>query len=135
MNEDTILIVDDSYDWRKTLFGMLSDEGFVVVLAESALDALGILNSRSIDIVILDIRMDDSDAENMDGLLLAAEIQNKWPSIKVVILTAYGTVETVRVAFKKYKVTDYIQKNETEKLVDVLRQLSYKKKNKSPKKV
>ena len=92
---------------------MLIDAGYSVFTANSALDAIQILESQSVTAAILDIRMDDSDEDNIEGFLLAAEIRNKWPNIKVVVLTGYGSVETVRAAFKNYNV----QKWEIEKLL------------------
>ena len=122
MDNVSVLVVDDSDDWRNTLFGVLSDEGFIAYTAGSAIDAIQILTDRSIDMAILDIRMDDSDEENVDGLLVAAEIQNKWPGTKIVILTGYSSLDTVRIAFSKYKVVDFLQKSDAGKLPDILKE-------------
>ena len=40
----------------------------------------------------LDVRLDESDEDNQDGLLLMEDIHREWPSTAVIILTGYGTV-------------------------------------------
>jgi two-component system, response regulator PdtaR len=76
-----ILIVEDEFLIRKGAFDMVSDAGFDVVEAETADEAISILEGRfDITVVFTDINMPGS----MDGLKLAAAIRGRWPPIQIV---------------------------------------------------
>ena len=122
-----ILVVDDLSDWRATLKGVLVDEGYDVEVANSSARALKLLEAGHFDLAVLDIRLDDSDEDNTEGLDLAAEIRQHWPVIKVVMITGYGTPDTMRRAMEpdaqgRRLVANYIQKTETEELVKIVRE-------------
>ena len=51
----TVLIVDDESEIRSSLQGVLEDEGYKTLPAESAEDALTVLNRKPVDVVLLDI--------------------------------------------------------------------------------
>ena len=76
-----ILIVEDEFLIRKGAVNMISAAGFDVVEAESADEAISILEGRfDITVVFTDINMPGS----MDGLKLAAAIRGRWPPIQIV---------------------------------------------------
>jgi two-component system, NtrC family, nitrogen regulation response regulator NtrX len=124
-------VVDDLPDWRKTLKGLLCEEGYDVQVADSRASALALLESGHIDLAVVDVRLDESDEENTEGLELATEIVSRWPAVRVVIITGYSTAETVRQAMQpdmygRILVADYVEKSETEKLAQVVeRVLAY----------
>ena len=82
-----ILLVDDDPGLLRLLSIRLRAEGFDVVAVESAHDALGSLNRFSPDLVITDLRMD-----KMDGIGLLKELQTRSPGLRVIIITAHGTI-------------------------------------------
>lgn len=86
--ERKVLIVDDDEDITWTLTRRLSKDNdiFEVLSANSGRDALGILNNVPVDIVITDVRMPE-----VSGLELLLEIKDRFPSTKVIIMTAYGS--------------------------------------------
>jgi ATP-dependent Lon protease len=88
-----ILVVDDLPDWRETLKGLLSDNGYVVEVAQSRSDAVTQLESQSFSLALVDVRLDEPDEGNTEGLDLAEEIRRRWPSTKIIIITGYGTQE------------------------------------------
>jgi two-component system nitrogen regulation response regulator NtrX len=122
-----ILVVDDLRDWRLTLRGLLADEGYEVEVAGSLPEALTFLESRSFDLALLDLRLDETDEDNTEGLTLADKIKKSWPGVKVIIITGYGTPKIMREALEpnvegQSLVADYVPKAETEDLVRIVRQ-------------
>ncbi len=90
----TILIVDDDKNTREGLKRAL-DGTYTVILADSAGKAIPILDERNVDIVLSDIRM-----SGMDGMTLLQRIMARSNPPIVIMLTAYGTVETAVEAMK-----------------------------------
>ena len=83
--QHVILIVDDDPFLQALTVNIVEDAGFVALQADNADEAIAILESRS-DIVLLltDINMPGS----MDGLKLAHAVRNRWPPIKIVIVSS-----------------------------------------------
>ena len=126
--QQKILVVDDLPDWRATLGGLLVDEGYDVEVADSSTRALELLETSHFDLAVLDMRLDETDEGNTEGLNLAAEIKQHWPAIKLVMITGYGTPDTMRRAMEpdaqgRRLVANYIPKTETEELVQVVREV------------
>lgn len=90
-----ILVVDDLKDWRTTLRGLLRDEGYRVEVAESQQKALSALEAQEFDLAVIDIRLVEKEEGNTAGLDLAEEIRQRWPDVKIVIITGYDTPDTV----------------------------------------
>jgi two-component system response regulator GlrR len=86
-SEGKILLVDDDPGLLRLLSIRLRAEGYEVEAVESAHKALATLNRFSPDLVITDLRMDD-----MDGIGLLKELQTRSPGLRVVIITAHGTI-------------------------------------------
>jgi two-component system response regulator GlrR len=82
-----ILLVDDDPGLLRLLSIRLRAEGYEVEAVESAHKALACLNRFSPDLVITDLRMD-----KMDGIGLLKELQTRSPGLRVVIITAHGTI-------------------------------------------
>ena len=100
MSECQVLVVDDLLDVRATLSGILLDAGFDVYSASSRVEALQILGAEQPHVAVLDVRLDDTDESNQDGLLLMREIRERYPSIAIIILTGYADVKMVREALQ-----------------------------------
>ncbi len=94
-NFETILIVDDDLNSLKGLSRYLEND-YDVLTASSAPEALEIFRREKPDLVLSDVKMPD-----MDGSLLLEKILQIQPSAKVILLTAYGTVEDAVRAIKK----------------------------------
>ncbi len=95
-----ILVVDDLPDIRATLTGLLADEGYLVRSACSLAEARELVTAERFHIAVLDVRLDESDVENVDGLRLMHEIKALDPSVEIVILTGYANVDIVREALE-----------------------------------
>ena len=85
----TVLVVDDEKNTREGLKLALEPEGYNVFLAAEAQQALEILRGEDIDLMLTDLRM-----PGIDGLELTQLTKKISPKTQVIILTAYGTVET-----------------------------------------
>ena len=104
MNRGKILIVDDDASIRKVIGFILEESGYTVRSEQSGADALRTIESDRPDLVLTDIKM-----PGMDGIALLKEIKTLDGSIPVIILTAFGTVETA-VEAMKIGATDYLTK-------------------------
>ncbi len=82
-----ILVVDDDPGLLRLLTIRLRAESYDVEAVESGQLALAAASRFRPDLVITDLRMDQ-----MDGIGLLKELQNRWPGLKVIILTAHGTI-------------------------------------------
>lgn len=82
-----ILIVDDDPGLLKLLGVRLRSAGYQVTACESGEQALSVLTTQAIQLVITDLRMD-----GMDGMALFDAIRERWPGLPVVILTAHGSI-------------------------------------------
>jgi two-component system, NtrC family, response regulator GlrR len=82
-----ILVVDDDPGLLRLLTIRLRAESYDVEAVESAAQALAASSRFRPDLVITDLRMDQ-----MDGIGLLKELQTRWPGLKVIMLTAHGTI-------------------------------------------
>ncbi len=104
MLKERILAVDDEYLIRWSLQQDLAKEGYEVFVAESGEEALRIVQESPPDLVLLDIQM-----PGIDGISTLGEIKKIDPEIVVIMITAYGMVDTA-VAAMKLGAHDYINK-------------------------
>ena len=121
-----VLIVDDVVDWQNSLSGLLSDEGYAVRSVGSRVKALDALNSECFNVAVLDVRLDEEDEGNTEGLLLMHEIKKSYPSIAIIILTGYATVGMVREALepddeRNSPAFGFLEKTETAQLPGYVR--------------
>ncbi|MEA1970593.1 MAG: sigma-54 dependent transcriptional regulator [Thermodesulfobacteriota bacterium] len=99
-----ILIVDDELNMLLVLEAMLKKEKYKVVTASDGLEALNILKTDDVAVVVTDLKM-----PRLDGLGLLSRMETDYPSIPVIMITAHGTVETAVEALKN-GAFDYITK-------------------------
>jgi two-component system, NtrC family, response regulator GlrR len=88
-----ILLVDDDPGLLRLLSIRLRAEGYEVEAVESAELALAVLHRFRPDLVITDLRMD-----KMDGIGLLKELQSRSPGLRVLIITAHGTIPDAVIA-------------------------------------
>lgn len=100
----SILIIDDEPLMRISMSDALEAEGYSIDSAESGGDGLEALKSKAYDIVITDLKLPE-----VDGLQILKNCKNLLPRAKVLMITAYGSVETAVEAMKQ-GAYDYIKK-------------------------
>jgi DNA-binding NtrC family response regulator len=104
MAGEKILIVDDEEGMRRLLSRVLGKAGFETAAVGSGADALGAVAKEHFDLVLTDIVM-----PGMDGLQLLRELKEFDPSLPILVITAYGTVESAVEALRS-GAYDYITK-------------------------
>jgi DNA-binding NtrC family response regulator len=113
-----VLVVDDDADFARMLEKLLASEGYRAAHATSARLALESLASGRYDIVLTDMKMPDG-----SGMDLLRSVRERHPSVEVVIMTGYGTIETT-VQAMKLGAADFIPKPfENDELLIKLEQL------------
>src|SRR6266568_9253030 len=99
----TLLIVDDEEGPRQSLRIVFKDD-YNILLAESGNMAIEMVKQHSVDAAVLDIRM-----SGMSGVELLGKLKEIDPTIEVIMLTAYETIETARQALR-LGACDYLTK-------------------------
>lgn len=84
-----ILIVDDEENTRIGLQKLLSAEGYEVETVANGFQALEFLRKQKVSLVLSDISMPE-----MNGLVFLREVHRHFPSLHVIMITAYGGVES-----------------------------------------
>lgn len=101
---NTILIVDDEEDMLETCRMVLEPLEVEVVSTTSPLKALEYLKSKSIDVLVTDLRMPE-----MNGIKLIERAKTLSPDTEILVFTAYASIETAVEAIKR-GAFNYIQK-------------------------
>ncbi len=101
---ETVLVVDDQQPNRVTLERILSREGWEVAHAEDGRGGLERLREGGIGVIVTDLKM-----PGMSGLELLRASRALAPEVEVVVMTAYGTIETAVEAMKE-GAYDYVTK-------------------------
>ncbi|MBE7443923.1 MAG: sigma-54-dependent Fis family transcriptional regulator [Planctomycetia bacterium] len=117
-----VLIVDDEKLMRISLESQLKKEGYRVKSVDNAIDGLKMVRTEEYDAVVTDLRL-----SGMGGMELLREIKKFNTEIIVVIMTAYGTLESAVLAIKE-GAYDYIAKpfSTDELIIKLQRALHYK---------
>jgi two-component system response regulator PilR (NtrC family) len=100
----SILLVEDEQMLRESLAELLRDEGYQVTLAANGREGYEQLVKQPFDLVITDMRMPE-----MDGMTLLGHAQKAAPETPVVVITAFGTVDSA-VAAMRTGAVDYLLK-------------------------
>jgi DNA-binding NtrC family response regulator len=101
---DTIVVVDDDREMSNVLVEILGAAGYRALAANSGAEALNLVRREHLALVISDLRM-----VGMSGHQLQAEIKRLAPNLPVVIITAFGSIQTA-VESMKMGAFDYITK-------------------------
>ena len=99
-----ILIIDDEKNYLLVLQTLLEDEGYTVTALSDPETALAFLQESEVDVVVTDMKM-----PRITGLDVLERVKKQWPYTPVLIMTAFGTIESA-VETMKYGAFDYITK-------------------------
>lgn len=106
-NKPKVLVVDDDKEYLKSLQNALGRD-FSIATASSAKEAKNLLSS-GFDLLLLDIRLDENDPQNKEGIELLEEIKGEYPHLPVIMITAHGDID-IAVEAMKLGAADFIQK-------------------------
>jgi two-component system NtrC family response regulator len=109
---ESILIVDDEKNYTEILSVLLQEEGYETLTANSGSDALSILESEDVDLILTDMKM-----PGMDGLELLRQAKGRDPDLPVIIMTAHGTVDKAVQAMQDGAYTFVLKPFENDRLV------------------
>src|SRR6201984_2165889 len=104
MPNGSILVIDDEAEIREGLELLLSSEGYSVTSAETGEAGLARLEQEPFDLLLLDVSL-----PGRSGLDLLKELCRREPHLSIVLITAYGSIDMARQAFKS-GAQDYITK-------------------------
>ncbi|MDQ3713721.1 MAG: response regulator, partial [Acidobacteriota bacterium] len=119
--QKTILLADDDVNLRRVLEFQLTEAGYQVLTAQDGAEALQVFSENDFDCVVTDLRM-----PKLSGLELLEKIKAGGAEIPVIVITAFGEVETAVTAMKA-GAFDYINKpfNRDEILLTLERAVSF----------
>jgi DNA-binding NtrC family response regulator len=99
-----ILIVDDDKEYRENLKEVLDNAGYSNDMAESAKEAIKKLSERQFDVILLDFMMPE-----IDGINAIGEFKKISPHSKIIMITAFASIENAVAAIKK-GASEYVSK-------------------------
>ena len=99
-----LLIIDDEKNYLLVLQTLLEDEGYAVTAISDPETALAFLDESEVDVVVTDMKM-----PKVTGREVLERVKKNWPYIPVLIMTAFGSIESA-VEVMKYGAFDYITK-------------------------
>lgn len=102
--DTNVLVVDDDPELRENIGEILADAGFAVATAKNGEDALALLDRTPFDVVLLDLIM-----PVMDGREALPLIKRRRPQVKVIMMTAFATIESA-VSLMRKGADDYLTK-------------------------
>ena len=115
-SSSTILIVDDEEALSQMLNDLLSAEGYKILEANNAVQALGFLKSTHVDLMISDIVM-----PGMDGFELVEKMKELYPQVKIQLVSGYSDqIQGDVVLHKKILYKPYSQFDMIERVKDIL---------------
>lgn len=117
----SVLIIDDEETLRGLLARIVQLEGYMVLQAATVKEGLKTLARESVSVVISDVKLPDG-----NGVELTAKIKSEYPTVEVIVLTAFGTIEDGVRAIKN-GAFDYLTKGEhQERIIPLLSKASEK---------
>jgi two-component system response regulator AtoC len=99
-----LLVIDDDAVTRELLTEVLQDEGYTVEACDSGRAALQRTREETFALAITDVRMPE-----MDGIAVTQELKKRQPELQVIVMTAFGSVETAVEAIR-HGAFDYVSK-------------------------
>jgi DNA-binding NtrC family response regulator len=103
-NKIRILIIDDEKHFTEELFEYLNNSGFEAFEANTGEEGLDMLNTKDIDLLILDVRL-----PRINGLDILQEVKIKYPKLEVIVVSGHGDMDTVIKAMQ-FGAIDYLRK-------------------------
>ena len=118
-----IVIADDEPLTRKSLYEILKYQGYRVAITANGLEALELISQDPPDILISDLKMPD-----IDGLTLLRKVKAGFPGVEVVLMTAYGSIDSAVEAMKE-GAFDYVTKPILDSEIKIVIERIFEQKN------
>jgi DNA-binding response OmpR family regulator len=113
MSNAHILIVEDDPQWQSSITGILQSVAAHITHTAQLEEACHWLKTRHFNIAIVDMSLYPGDPQNSDGLTFLQEVRKQQleESLSVIILSAYGDMKRMRIAFHEHRVVDFLDKS------------------------
>lgn len=116
-----VLVADDQPDVREALRLLLKSEGYNVQTVSSPAQALDHVQSHEVDVALIDLNYTRDTTSGQEGLDLLSQMQTADPSLAVVVMTAWGTVDLAVEAMRR-GARDFLQKPwDNQRLLTIVR--------------
>ena len=116
MTKEKILIVDDEKGVEQELRDILEREGYDVLVAGDGKQAKQTIAKTPLDLILLDLKLPD-----LNGLDLVKDIKDTGRDTYIIVITAFGSLDSARKAIKE-KIYDYVTKPfDVEKLIETIK--------------
>ena len=109
MSTPALLIADDQPDIVEALRLLFKRDGYSVVTTNSPAGVLGALEAQEFDAALVDLNYARDTTSGREGLDLLTRIRSQWPNVPVVVMTAWGSVDSA-VEAMRLGARDYVQK-------------------------
>ena len=114
-----ILYIEDLEEWRSIVSSSLSPEGFEVVVAKDASEAMHAFDSANVDLVILDLKL-----ERESGIMLMRFLKKNHPEVPILLYTALDHDDSTIDFLLKEGAERYLHKGEMEELLAAVRSMT-----------
>ena len=104
MRQPTILLTDDEAGIRRALREVLEFEGYAILEADGSDQALQVIDTQHVDLMLLDVKM-----KGKDGLEILAELRQRGVEFPIIMLTGHGTIDTA-IQSTRLGAFDFLQK-------------------------
>ncbi len=111
----TILLIDDEEHLRSLMARIIELEGFKVLQSKDAKHGFKSLEQEDVNVVITDVRLPDA-----NGVELTRRIKEKYPTVEVIVLTAFGSIEDGVMAIKNGAFDYLVKGDHQQKLLPLL---------------
>ena len=109
MSAPALLIADDQSDVLEALRLLFKRDGYGVITTNSPAGVMGALEAQEFDAALIDLNYARDTTSGREGLDLLARIRGQWPNLPVVVMTAWGSVDSA-VEAMRLGARDYVQK-------------------------
>lgn len=113
-NQGRILLIEDRTDWQELLSRNLKGAGYIVEIAATFDQAVNNLQTALYHLAIIDIRLNDLEPENTQGMTILDEFKARdiGEATEKIMISAYGTMEQMRNSFTNHDVADFVDKDD-----------------------
>lgn len=107
-----VLVIEDLPTWQRTFEETFEDAGYEVRTVATRADALVALDEDLFHLLVVDLRLNDDDPSNIDGMGFLRELTRRGLNevFEVIVCTAYGSGHMMREAFKDHGVQHFLNK-------------------------
>jgi len=134
MEKLKVLLVEDDKSWQDIYKRNIEKLGYDIRIVGSKNDAVEVLEQESFDLSIVDVRLDEADEHNRDGLQVLERISKLGENTRSIVVTGHGDLRIARDALQRYDAVGILEKDEItpQVICDLVKEQIQKQKPKLP---